>query len=58
MGLIKEPLNIDFYVDPRPLTKEEESMISAFIVADKQKRAKKKIQKTDTPHVIIASSHR
>ena len=41
MGLIKEPLNIDFYVDPRPMTKEDEKAISDFIKADKLKRSKK-----------------
>jgi hypothetical protein len=39
MGLIKEPLEVDFVVDPRPLTKKEELAISAFIKADKEKRA-------------------
>ncbi len=39
MGLIKEPLDVDFTVDPRPLTKKEQLAISAFIKADKEKRA-------------------
>ena len=38
MGIIKEPLEVDFVVDPRPLTKKEEIAISAFIKADKEKR--------------------
>lgn len=38
MGLIKEPLDVDFTVDPRPLTKAEQKAISDFIKADKQKR--------------------
>jgi len=38
MGLIKEPLEVDFAVDPRPLTKKEALAISAFIKADKAKR--------------------
>jgi hypothetical protein len=41
MGLIKEPLDVDFVVDPRPLTKEEENAISEFIKADKEKRLAK-----------------
>lgn len=41
MGLIKEPLDVDFYVDPRPMTKEDEKAISDFIKADKIKRSKK-----------------
>ena len=38
MGLIREPLEVDFVVDPRSLTKEEELAISEFIKADKAKR--------------------
>lgn len=38
MGLIKEPLNVDFVVDPRPLTAKERKMISDFIKADKLKK--------------------
>lgn len=53
MGLIKEPLDIDFVVDPRPLTEKERKMISDFIKADKLKRARtidrlKKSQKRQT----------
>ena len=42
MGLIKEPLDVDFVVDPRPLTDKEKKAISDFIKADKLKRAKSK----------------
>lgn len=48
MGLIKEPKEIDFYVDPRPLTKEEEKRISDFIKADKKKSKRKKKTKINT----------
>ena len=41
MGLIKEPLDVDFYVDPRPMTKEDEKAISDYIKADKLRRSKK-----------------
>ena len=41
MELKKEPLDIDFVVDPRPLTKKEKLAISEFIKADKAKRAVK-----------------
>jgi hypothetical protein len=41
MELRKESLDIDFLVDPRPLTKEERFAISEFIKADKAKRALK-----------------
>lgn len=32
MGLIREPLDVDFYVDPKPLTKEEKAAISKYIL--------------------------
>jgi hypothetical protein len=45
MGLIKEPLDVDFYVDPRPLTKNEQKMISDYIIADKRKRKHLEVSK-------------
>jgi hypothetical protein len=45
MGHIKEPLEVDFIVDPRPLTKAEEKAISDFIHADKEKRKVKEHKK-------------
>ena len=48
MGLIKEPEGIDFFVDSRPLTKEEEKMISDFIKADKKKHKRRKLTKIST----------
>ena len=42
MGLIKEPKDIDFYVDPRPLTPKEQKMISDFIKTDKLKNKRRK----------------
>lgn len=38
MGLIREPLNVDFVVESTPLTKAEEKAISDFIKSDKEKR--------------------
>ncbi len=38
MGLIREPLEVDFVVESRPLTKAEEKAISDFIKADKENR--------------------
>ncbi len=54
MGLIREPLDVDFFVDPRPLTDKEKKMISDFIQADKEKRKKKRTSKKDTyaPHAV------
>jgi hypothetical protein len=46
--MIKEPLNIDLIVDPKPLTKTEEKLISEFIKADKKRRiARKSSQKAN-----------
>lgn len=44
MALIKEPLEVDFVVDSRPLTKAEEKAISDFIRADKEKRKLKELK--------------
>ena len=52
MELKKEPLDIDFVVDPRPLTKKEKLAISEFIKVDKAKRALKKKQATKSKERI------
>ncbi len=46
MGLIREPLDVDFVVDPRPLTKDEEKAFTDFIRADKEKRKLKELRKS------------
>ena len=43
MGLIKEPFEVDFFMDPKPVSKEEIQKISDYIKADKKN---KKILKT------------
>ncbi|MEA4918817.1 hypothetical protein SDC9_160940 [bioreactor metagenome] len=48
MGLIREPLDVDLFVDPRPLTENEKRMIGDFIKADKKKRKSKTTSKKDT----------
>lgn len=45
MGLIREPLDVDFYVDPKPLTKEEREKISLHIREYKAKLARLKNRK-------------
>jgi len=40
MGLIREPLDVDFFVDPKPLTKKEQDLISEYIRKYKKKHAK------------------
>ena len=46
MGLIREPLDVDFVVESRPLTKTEEKAVSDFIRADKEKHKQKEERKT------------
>ena len=56
MGLIKEPLDVDFVVDPRPLTKAEKKAISDFIKVDKEKRLSKskRTEKVSWKEVLLA----
>ena len=42
MGLIRESLDVDFYVDPRPLTKEERAKISQHVSDYKEKMTKRR----------------
>ena len=42
MGHIKEPNGVDFVINSRPLTKEEEISISEYIRAYKAKHSNKK----------------
>ncbi len=51
MGLIKEPLEVDFYVDPRPITKEDQKAVSDFIKADKLKNARKTKNAKQRPNI-------
>lgn len=56
MGLIREPLDVDFYVDPRPLTKEEREKISRHILEYKAKMAKQKGRRTSSKKKIFITS--
>jgi hypothetical protein len=38
MAIVKEPLNIDFVIENRPLTKVEEKQISEYINSQKKKK--------------------
>lgn len=44
MGLLKEPLEIDFEVKNRPLTKGEEKLISNFIQTEKEKMLQNQVK--------------
>ena len=41
MGLIREPLDVDFTVDPRMLTKAEKNAVSEYIREYKMKETQK-----------------
>lgn len=41
MGLIKEPKGVDFVINSRPLTKDEEASISNYIREYKEKHSSK-----------------
>ena len=45
MGIVKEPFGIDFVVENRPLTKEEEKQISDYVLSQKKKREQKENSK-------------
>ncbi len=42
MGIVKQPLHIDFVVENRPLTTEEEKKIKEYIILQKSKKQVKK----------------
>jgi hypothetical protein len=48
MGLIREPLYVDFYVESKPLTEKEREMISQHIREYKEKMANSKSRSTAT----------
>lgn len=52
MGHIKEPIGVDFIIKSRPLTKQEEEDISAYIKAYKAKHVIKSssIKRTKPQH--------
>lgn len=56
MGLIKEPLDVDFYVDPRPLTKKEREAISQHIREYKEKMAKRKSRRAVTKKKVLVTT--
>lgn len=56
MGLIKEPLDVDFYVDPRPLTKKEKEAISKHIREYKEKMAKRKSRRATSKKKVSLSA--
>ena len=56
MGLIREPLDVDFYVDPKPLTKEEREKISRHIREYKAKMDTRKNRRVTSKKKITSAS--
>ena len=56
MGLIKEPLGVDFYVDSKPLTNKEREAISKHIREYKEKMKKQKKRRSSAKEKTIAIS--
>lgn len=54
MGHIKEPNGVDFEINSRELTKEEESAISEFIKNYKAKLSKSNTAKSKTTKRVIS----
>jgi hypothetical protein len=48
MGLVREPLGMDFEFDPRPLTEDEKEKISAYIKSYKGKNSNRNIRSSST----------
>lgn len=58
MGYIKEPLGVDFVVDPTPLTIEEKKKISEIIAHFKSTGRKMKFSKSATRTKATISNKR
>lgn len=56
MGYIKEPVGIDFVVDPTPLTAADKKKISEIIAYYKATGKKKLLQKSTTKPRLISAS--
>ena len=54
MVLIKEPLDVDFFVEPNPLSDSEKIAISEFISAYKKKKAMPKKEKLPVEAYAVA----
>ncbi len=54
MGLIREPLDVDFYVQSKPLTKKEREAISQHIQEYKAKIAKQKTRRLSSKKKTLA----
>jgi cytochrome c553 len=56
MAHIKEPLDVDFFVEPQPLSDAERKMISAHIQNYKKKNAEKNKPKVTVKKKLLAAA--
>lgn len=56
MGLIKEPLNVDFYVQSKPLTQKEREAISEHIREYKEKNDRQKSRSLSAKKKVLVKS--
>jgi hypothetical protein len=56
MAHIKEPLDVDFFVEPQPLSDVERKMISAHIQNYKKKNAEKNKPKVTVKKKLLAAA--
>ena len=50
MGLIKEPLNVDFYTTGKQMSEEDQKRVSAYIEKKKELKKKKQAKQADKKH--------
>jgi hypothetical protein len=48
MALFREPKDVDFYVEDRPLTEEEQRLLKAAIVRNKAKAKRAKAKRSSS----------
>ena len=50
MGLVKGPLNVDFYTTGRQMTQEDQKRVSEYIKKKKELKKKKQTKQIDKKH--------
>ena len=58
MGYIKEPVGVDFFVDPKPLTAADRKRISEIIAYYKATGKKMPLQKSATKTRLTSTSRK
>lgn len=50
MGLIKEPLHVDFYTTGKQMTEEDQKRVSEYIKKQKEVKLKKQLKQRNKKH--------